>query len=101
VDPALALALFTERPPPQLVIADYRLQGGENGSDAIQRLSSSFGITLPGIILTGDTSPERIREASRSDFILLHKPVNPRDLLAGIRRALANGGVASPDGAVR
>ena len=93
VDRETAVALFTPQRPPQLVIADYRLAGEETGAEVIRRLRSAFGIAVPGIILTGDTSPERIREASRSGFSLLHKPIAPPDLSAAVRSALADGAV--------
>lgn len=89
-DRETALALHTRRSPPDLVIADYRLGGEENGADVIRQLRSAFGIALPGIILTGDTSPQRIRDASRSGFLLLHKPVAPSELSAAVRSALAD-----------
>ncbi|HEY0834883.1 MAG TPA: chemotaxis protein CheB [Azospirillum sp.] len=75
--------------PPQLIIADYRLQGFETGAEVIGRLNAGGGIAIPGVILTGDTSPDRIREASRSGHILLHKPVSPGELSAAVGRALA------------
>ncbi|NYZ11460.1 response regulator [Azospirillum sp. RWY-5-1] len=84
-----ALNIHTRGAPPDLVIADYRLGGEENGADAIRQLRSAFGMDLPGIILTGDTSPQRIRDASRSGFSLLHKPVAPPELSAAVRSALA------------
>ncbi|MBB3268371.1 two-component system CheB/CheR fusion protein [Azospirillum sp. OGB3] len=90
VDRAAALVLFTRQRPPDLVIADYRLAGAETGADAIRHLRDAFGLAVPGIILTGDTSPERIREASRSGFSLLHKPIAPPDLAAAVRNALAD-----------
>ncbi|MNW03871.1 hypothetical protein D3C71_1998680 [compost metagenome] len=70
----------------------------ETGADAIRHLRDAFGLAVPGIILTGDTSPERIREASRSGFFLLHKPIAPPDLAAAVRNALA-GDAADGDAA--
>ncbi len=87
-DREAALARFGEIQPPDLVIADYRLGEDETGADIIRLLRTTSGIAVPGIILTGDTSPERIREASRSGFSLLHKPVSPLDLSAAVRSAL-------------
>ena len=75
---------------PDLVIADFRLKGTETGSDAIRRLERHFDTRLPGILLTGDTSPARIREASASGFLLLHKPLSPDPLLTAMRRALTD-----------
>ncbi|MGF7174356.1 CheR family methyltransferase [Azospirillum doebereinerae] len=74
--------------PPDLVIADFRLKGPENGAETIRRLEQRLGTRLPGILLTGDTSPLRIREAINSGFLLLHKPLSPDDLLRAIQRAL-------------
>ena len=34
----------------------------------------------PAILMTGDTAPERLNEAKRSGYRLLHKPINPEDL---------------------
>ncbi len=74
--------------PPRLVLADFRLKGDETGSDVIRRLGRRFGVALPGILLTGDTSPTRIREASDSGFRLLHKPLGPQALLSAMRDVL-------------
>jgi CheY-like chemotaxis protein len=35
---------------------------------------------IPVILITGDTAPDRIREAYEAGHFLLHKPVNPRHL---------------------
>jgi two-component system, sensor histidine kinase len=40
------------------------------------------GNDVPAIIISGDTAPERLREAHSSGFHLLHKPVRPAKLLA-------------------
>ncbi len=74
--------------PPRLVLADFRLKGEETGSEAIRRLGQRFGVALPGILLTGDTSPTRIREASDSGYRLLHKPLGPQALLSAMRDVL-------------
>ncbi len=87
VEEALA-RLAPGRTPPGLIVADYRLESGRTGSEAIQRLRSAFGMAIPGILLTGDTSPERLREAKASGFWLLHKPVSPETLIAAIERGL-------------
>ena len=47
---------------------------------------------IPGILLTGDTDPERIASANHSGFSLLHKPVDPAILVATIQEQLANAG---------
>jgi CheY-like chemotaxis protein len=67
---------------PAAVIADYRLRAGETGTDAIERIRAAYGADIPGVIITGDTAPDRLREAEASGFHLLHKPVRPAKLRA-------------------
>jgi CheY-like chemotaxis protein/anti-sigma regulatory factor (Ser/Thr protein kinase) len=63
-----------------LILADYRLGENVNGAEAIRMVIARIGRTVPAVIITGDTSPERIREASASGFRLLHKPLSPQTL---------------------
>ena len=65
-----------------LVIADYRLGDSVTGADAIDAVRRALGRAVPAVIITGDTSPQRIREANRSGHRLLHKPIDPRELEA-------------------
>jgi two-component system, sensor histidine kinase len=67
---------------PAAIIADYRLRDAENGIDAIRRLQETCGAELPGVLITGDTAPDRLREAEASGYHLLHKPVRPVKLRA-------------------
>lgn len=69
---------------PDLIIADYRLSEGENGSDAIIEVGKACGRKIPGILLTGDTDPERISCANQSGFSLLHKPIDTGILISTI-----------------
>ncbi|MBI2311968.1 MAG: response regulator [Betaproteobacteria bacterium] len=77
---------------PELVIADYRLQGGANGIEAIRHLRAVLGANVPGILITGDTAPDRLNEAAASGYHLLHKPVRPARLRALISGTLRDGG---------
>lgn len=63
-----------------LLICDYRLRDNENGSEVIAALRARAGRRVPAIIMTGDTAPERLREAQASGHTLLHKPVRPAEL---------------------
>lgn len=65
---------------PDVIISDYRLRDDENGIDVIRALRASFGSAIPGILVTGDTAPDRLREAEQSGFYLIHKPVRPAKL---------------------
>ncbi len=66
---------------PEVVLADYRLREGATGGQAITALRAYLTFrgmekTLPAIIITGDTAPERLREARHTEATLLHKPVS-------------------------
>jgi signal transduction histidine kinase/CheY-like chemotaxis protein len=60
---------------PDLILCDYRLRDGENGIDVIKRLQSEYNDDIPALLVTGDTAPDRLREARESGLTLLHKPV--------------------------
>lgn len=64
---------------PDVVLADYRLGNGENGIAAIEALRQDHP-DLQALLLSGDTGPERLREAHHSGLHLLSKPVNPDEL---------------------
>ncbi len=61
---------------PRIVVADFRLGAGDNGIQVIERLREAVGVRLPGVLVTGDTAPEQLRETQRSGLRLLHKPVS-------------------------
>ena len=69
---------------PDLVICDYRLREGENGTTVIERLRSEFNETIPAMLITGDTAPDRLAEAKASGLLLLHKPLSNSKLRAAI-----------------
>ncbi|MFT4116649.1 MAG: response regulator [Bradyrhizobium sp.] len=69
---------------PDLIISDYRLRDDEEGITTIERLRSEFNSDIPAILMTGDTAPDRIRQATASDCFLLHKPVSNGRLRAAI-----------------
>ena len=73
---------------PHLVLADYRLADDKVGTDAIRLIQQMVGMAIPAIIITGDTSPERIKEANESGFRILHKPAQVETLKAEIEAAL-------------
>lgn len=76
------VAAFTATP--DLIISDYRLRNDENGVATIERLRSEFNSDIPAILMTGDTAPDRIREAMSSDCFLMHKPISNDRLRATI-----------------
>lgn len=75
---------------PDLIIADYRLDAALTGRDVIDMIRKTLATDIPAIIVTGDTAPERLREAKRSGFPILHKPVQPEELISMVHQTLSN-----------
>src|SRR5690606_4200373 len=73
-DVASALELAGEPAPPDLVIADYNLERGVSGLDAIARLRQLLQRDIPAIILTGDISTGTLRAIADHGYIQLNKP---------------------------
>ncbi|MGA1855631.1 hybrid sensor histidine kinase/response regulator [Azospirillum sp. 11R-A] len=73
-----------------LIISDLRLKGAANGIVAIRQIVKLFDRPVPGMILTGDTDPKRLREARLSGYPLLHKPVAPLALRTAVVRLLGH-----------
>jgi CheY-like chemotaxis protein/anti-sigma regulatory factor (Ser/Thr protein kinase) len=74
--------------PPSIILADYRLREGRTGTEAVAHIRDHFAAAIPSIIITGDTAPERLREAEASGFSILHKPVQPPALREALRESL-------------
>jgi signal transduction histidine kinase/CheY-like chemotaxis protein len=77
-----AFIQLAKRQRPDLIISDYHLQNGETGIDTIERMNAELNASIPSILISGDTSPERLRDAQDRGYILLHKPVDPMRLRA-------------------
>ena len=73
---------------PDLVISDYRLAEGRTGIEAIETLRARIGAAIPAFLMSGDTAPDRLREAAQGDYFLLNKPVAPITLRAMLNRLL-------------
>ena len=74
---------------PDLIICDYRLRGGENGIEVIDRLRSEYNKPIAAMLITGDTAENRLVEAQASGLLLLHKPVSNSKLRAAIANLAA------------
>ncbi|MDP9896532.1 signal transduction histidine kinase [Variovorax boronicumulans] len=83
---ALALAdTWTE--PPDVVVSDLLLQGGDNGLDviaALERHPRGIGPGTARLLVTGETKPDRLREVASAGIAVLYKPVSPRVLRQSI-----------------
>jgi len=67
---------------PEVVLTDYRLRGNRTGVQALEMVRARLGRAVPAAIITGDTGPERLREAAASGLPLMHKPVPAERLQA-------------------
>jgi len=62
---------------PQVVIADYHLDDGRNGLEAIAAVRAVLGPALPAVVVTANRSPELVRDVQDAGAHLLNKPVRP------------------------
>lgn len=88
---ALALADTWDRPP-DVVVSDLLLQGGDNGLDllsALERHPRGIDASTARLLVTGETKPDRLREVARAGVAVLYKPVSPRVLRQAINAQLA------------
>lgn len=65
---------------PDMIISDYRLRHDTNGVQAITKIKEFLHQEIPALLITGDTTPQRLREIRESGYRLLHKPVHPPKL---------------------
>lgn len=73
---------------PDAILADYRLREGRTGVQAIDRIRTEAGAEVPGVIITGDTSTEGLRDARARGLTVLQKPVLPPHLQAVLAKVL-------------
>lgn len=65
-------------------VVDYRLHDGFTGIEAARRLRDLLGDAVPIVMVTGDTSVERLRLLRESNFPVAHKPIDIQRLLKAI-----------------
>jgi two-component system, sensor histidine kinase len=84
-----AMALLDGGSPlPDIVLADYRLPGNENGIGVIRNVRAR-NPEATGILISGDIAPTVLIEAQTADIKILHKPIRParlRSLLGSVWR---------------
>lgn len=69
---------------PDVIIADYLLDDGETGLDAILRLRAAHG-PIPAVIVSADRTTELRGHAVKNEITLLHKPLELHRLQAVLR----------------
>ena len=80
IDEAVTLAR-NSREQIDLILSDWRLRGQENGVDAVRAVRAVAGDATPAVLITGETSPDLIKLAHESGLVVLHKPLQPRQLV--------------------
>jgi signal transduction histidine kinase len=74
---------------PEIVLADYHLNSGQCGLDAVQRLRSEFDPQLPAVVVTADPSLTVADRVHAAGCEILLKPVKPAELRALMGHLLA------------
>ena len=73
---------------PDIILADYQLDGNETGIEAIRAVRAATGERVPAIVITADRGAHLTEKGTRDGFVVLHKPVDPwrlrRSIVAGI-----------------
>lgn len=69
---------------PDLMICDLHLGNGTSGTEVISRLRERFGEPVPALLVSGDTAPHALLQATASDAVFLQKPVSNAKLRAAV-----------------
>jgi CheY-like chemotaxis protein len=86
-----AIARLHPAEPPDVIVTDFRLRNEETGKQALQALRGHLQRPVPAIIMTGDTSPQRLRDAQSTAALLLHKPVSTRQMREALGKLVKQG----------
>ena len=65
---------------PDIIIADYHLDDGDTGLDAIEALRAHTGSDIPAVMVTADRTEEVRKRAEAMRVVILPKPVEPQKL---------------------
>ncbi|MFG7349520.1 NahK/ErcS family hybrid sensor histidine kinase/response regulator [Shewanella oncorhynchi] len=67
---------------PDIVLADYHLDDGQNGVDAMDGIRALYGKDLPGILITANTRKELVEDVQRRGYHYMAKMIKPAALRA-------------------
>ncbi|MFN0217663.1 MAG: ATP-binding protein, partial [Hyphomicrobium sp.] len=73
---------------PAIILADFHLDGGVVGIEAIERVRQTCDARLPAILITADRTEVTTEAARAAACELLHKPVRPAELRALMQHLL-------------
>jgi len=77
---------------PDIVLADYRLPGGQDGLEVAMALQLATGRAIPTIIVTGESDLHELKEIADMGYLVIRKPVRPAKL-----RSLINHYLSQPE----
>ncbi len=78
---AIALAKRASGEQIDIIICDLRLRGNENGIDVVAQLRQLLSEQTPALLVTGDTAPERVKQAQTSGLRVQYKPMKMEALM--------------------
>jgi signal transduction histidine kinase len=67
---------------PDIILADFHLDNGEQGLDAVARLRVASPVSIQAIVITADHSAEVSEAVAAAGCEILRKPVKPAELRA-------------------
>ena len=65
---------------PDIILSDYRLQENITGTEVVWNLRKVLNRDIPAIIITGDTDTSVLKKIQKEGFLMLSKPINPKEL---------------------
>jgi len=74
---------------PDIVLADYRLPGGQDGLEVAMALQLATGRAIPTIIVTGESDLHELKEIADMGYLVIRKPVRPAKLRSLINHYLS------------
>lgn len=74
---------------PDIIVTDFGLAQEENGIELVARLRKQLEKNVPAIVITGDTSVLRGREAKIAGCSIIAKPIEAQALLQALANVLA------------
>ena len=79
---------FVQHEKPDIIISDYRLRDHSNGIDIIEKIRLTHPM-IPAMLISGDTSPQRLRAAEHANLKILSKPVSIDTIIDAISMELS------------
>ena len=90
-DTALEMIRRDHYPPPDVILADYRLRGLETGLDAVRAIRRHFEREIRAIIVTGDTHADVMNRCRKAGCDCITKPVQHERFIAVLTAADSSG----------